>query len=442
MSLRRALGPFDATMVVVGGIIGSGIFILPSVVAQRLPTSGLVLAAWLVGGAIALAGAFAFAELAALFPQAGGEYVYLREAYHPFVAFLFGWASLVVIQGGGLAAVSITFSQYALRLAGRESTYASVWAALAIVIVAGVNYMGVKPGSRLLNVLVLLKILALAALILGGLLLPRAARSPAATEFPQSSGGFLAFGAALIPILFAYGGWQSVNLVAEETREPRRTLPLALMAGMAIVIVVYLLANVVYLSILSRPGLASTATPAADALRRIFGAGADRLVAAAIAVSVFGFLDLTLLAQTRIYYAMGKDGVFLPALARLHPKFQTPALAIVLQAAWGIVLALTGTYGELVDSVVFGDWIFFGLTVAAIFVFRRRLPLGSREPGAFRTPGYPIVPALFVIAAAVAIASAIRTNPVRSAIGTALLATGAPVYLLFTRRRTRAAKAI
>ncbi|HEV8232060.1 MAG TPA: amino acid permease, partial [Thermoanaerobaculia bacterium] len=354
MSLRRALGPFDATMVVVGGIIGSGIFILPSVVAQRLPTSGLVLAAWLVGGAIALAGAFAFAELAALFPQAGGEYVYLREAYHPFVAFLFGWASLVVIQGGGLAAVSITFSQYALRLAGRESTYASVWAALAIVIVAGVNYMGVKPGSRLLNVLVLLKILALAALILGGLLLPRAARSPAATEFPQSSGGFLAFGAALIPILFAYGGWQSVNLVAEETREPRRTLPLALMAGMAIVIVVYLLANFVYLSVLSRPGLASTATPAADALRRIFGAGADRLVAAAIAVSAFGFLDLTLLAQTRIYYAMGKDGVFLPALARLHPKFQTPALAIVLQAAWGIVLALTGTYGELVDSVVFG----------------------------------------------------------------------------------------
>jgi APA family basic amino acid/polyamine antiporter len=302
--------------------------------------------------------------------------------------------------------------------------------------------MGVKPGSRLLNVLVLLKILALAALILGGLLLPRAARSPAATEFPQSSGGFLAFGAALIPILFAYGGWQSVNLVAEETREPRRTLPLALMAGMAIVIVVYLLANFVYLSVLSRPGLASTATPAADALRRIFGAGADRLVAAAIAVSAFGFLDLTLLAQTRIYYAMGKDGVFLPALARLHPKFQTPALAIVLQAAWGIVLALTGTYGELVDSVVFGDWIFFGLTVAAIFVFRRRLPLGSREPGAFRTPGYPIVPALFVIAAAVAVASAIRTNPVRSAVGTALLATGVPVYLLFTRRRTRAAKAI
>jgi APA family basic amino acid/polyamine antiporter len=269
----------------------------------------------------------------------------------------------------------------------------------------------------------------------------RAAALPASSD-AVAPVGVLGFGAALIPILFAYGGWQSVNLVAEETREPRRTLPLALMTGMAIVIAVYLAANVVYLRVLTRTGLAGTATPAADALRSIFGPAADRLIAGAIAISAFGFLDLTLLAQTRIYYAMGRDGVFLPALARLHPKFQTPALAIALQAVWGIVLALTGTYGELVDSVVFGDWIFFGLTVAAIFVFRRRLPLGSREPGAFRTPGYPIVPALFVIAAAVAVVSAVRANPVRSAVGVGLLATGVPVYLLFARRRARAAEAI
>ncbi len=441
MSFRRALGPFDATMVVVGGIIGSGIFIVPSVVAQRLPTSGLVLAAWLAGGAIALAGAFAFAELATLFPRAGGEYVYLREAYHPFLAFLFGWASLVVIQGGGLAAVSITFAQYALRLTGRDPAQAAVWAAMAIAAVAAVNYVGVKPGSRLLNLLVLLKLTALAALVFGGLLLPRSAPASLIAASRPPAAGFLAFGGALIPILFAYGGWQSVNLVAEETREPRRTLPLALMAGMAIVITVYLAANLVYLAVLSRPGLASTATPAADALRRIFGPGADRLIAAAIAVSAFGFLDLTLLAQTRIYYAMGKDGVFLPALARLHPRFQTPALAIALQAAWGIVLASTGTFGELVDSVVFGDWIFFGLTVAAIFVFRRRFPLGQREAGAFRTPGYPVVPALFVVAAAFAVASAIRTNPLRSGVGAALLAAGIPVYWLFSRKKASEAAA-
>lgn len=435
MSFRRALGPFDATMVVVGGIIGSGIFVVPAVVAQRLPTPGLVLAAWAVGGAIALAGAFAFAELATLYPAAGGQYVYLREAYHPLVAFLFGWASLVMIQGGGLAAVAITFAQYALRGLGRDVANAGVGAAVSIAVVAAVNYVGVKPGSRLLNLLVVLKMGALGALILGGLLLPHSAAPVPATPLPPLSPGLLGFGAALLPILFAYGGWQSVNLVAEETRDPRRTIPLALLVGMGIVVAVYLLANVVYLAVLSRPGLAATATPAADALRSLFGPEADRLFAAAIAVSAFGFLDLTLLAQTRIYYAMGKDGVFFPGLARLHPKFQTPALAILLQAAWGIVLALTGTYGELIDSVVFGDWIFFGLTVAAIFVFRKRLPLEGRESGGFRTPGYPIVPALFVAAAAVAVVSAILSSPKRALMGTALLALGVPIYLFFVRRK-------
>ncbi len=434
MAFRRALGSFDATMVVVGGIIGSGIFIVPSVVAQRLPTAGLVLAAWLAGDAIALAGAFAFAELATLFPRAGGEYVYLREAYHPLVAFLFGWTSLLMIQGGGLAAVSITFAQYSLRLLGRNPADASVAAPIAIGVVAAVNLLGVKPGSRLLNVLVVLKFVALAALIGGGLMFPPAVGPNVVPVHPPPSGGFVAFGGALVPILFAYGGWQSVNLVAEETREPRRTIPRALIVGMGIVITVYLSANVVYLRVLSHAALAATGTPAAEALQWIFGPGADRLIAASIAISAFGFLDLTLLAQTRIYFAMGKDGVFFPALARLHPRFGTPTFAILLQAGWGILLALTGTYGELVDSVVFGDWIFFGLTVAAIFVFRRTTPIDSREPGSFRTPGYPLVPALFVAAAVVVVVSAVRTNPFRSAIGIAFLAVGPLVYWLFVRR--------
>lgn len=433
MPFRRALNTFDATMVVVGGIIGSGIFILPSIVAQRLPTPALILSAWVVGGAIAVAGAFAFAELAALFPRAGGEYVYLREAYHPLVAFLFGWASLLMIQGGGLGAVAITFAQYALRLTGRDPAHASAAAALAIAVVAAVNVVGVEPGSRLLNVLVILKLLALAVLIGGGLFLPRSAplHEPGVAAVPPVSAQ--GFGAALVPILFAYGGWQSVNLLAEETGDPRRTLPRALMAGTAIVIAVYLLSNVVFLAVLSPAGLAGTSTPAADAVRRIFGPGADRLISAAIAVSAFGFLDLTLLAQTRIYYAMGVDGVFFPSLGRLHPRFQTPVRAIVAQALWGVVLVLTGTYGDLVDSVVFGDWIFFGLTVAAIFRFRARLPLSRRDSGSFRLPGYPVVPALFVGAAVLVVASAVRGNPKRSAVGAALLAAGVPVYAYFAR---------
>jgi APA family basic amino acid/polyamine antiporter len=210
------------------------------------------------------------------------------------------------------------------------------------------------------------------------------------------------------------------------------------MAGTAIVIAVYLLANVVYLSVLSRPGLAATATPAAAAVLRLFGPGADRLISAAIAVSAFGFLDLTLLAPTRIYYAMGLDGVFLPALGRLHPRFQTPALAIVLQALWGIVLVLTGTYGDLVDSVVFGDWIFFGLTVAAVFRFRRRFPVATRAPGAFRLPGHPLLPGLFVAAALLVVGGAIQSNPKRSAVGAALLLAGVPVYAYFAARKAKA----
>jgi APA family basic amino acid/polyamine antiporter len=437
MAFRRALGPFDATMVVVGGIIGSGIFINPYIVAQRLSSGGLVLAAWVAGGAIALAGAFAFAELGALFPKAGGEYVYLREAYHPGVAFLFGWASLLMIQGGGLAAVAIAFAQYSLRLVGGSASAAVPLAVVSIAVVAAVNYVGVKPGSRLLNVLVVAKIAALAALIGGGLFLSRHLAPAPASPTPAFPGGSgpIAFGTALIPILFTYGGWQSANLVAEEMREPRRTLPFALVAGTVIVILVYLLANVVYLSALTREGLAATTTPAADAVRRIFGPGADRMISAAITISSFGFLDLTLLAQTRIYYAMGADRQFFEGLGRLHPRFQTPALAIVLQAAWGGVLVLTGSYADLVDSVVFGDWIFFTLTVAAVFLFRRRYPVESRPAGSFLSPGYPWFPAFFVLTGIAAVASAIASNPRRTLIGTALLATGIPVYLFYARRR-------
>jgi APA family basic amino acid/polyamine antiporter len=425
-------------MVVVGGIIGSGIFINPYIVAQRLSSGGLVLAAWVVGGAIALAGAFAFAELGALFPKAGGEYVYLREAYHPGVAFLFGWASLLMIQGGGLAAVAIAFAQYTLRLVGGRPTAATSLAIAAIAFMAAVNYVGVKPGSRVLNVLVVAKIAALAILIAGGLFLGRASSPPPAPAAAVPGGsGLLAFGAALIPILFTYGGWQSANIIAEEMREPRRTLPLALVAGTVIVIVIYLLANAIYLSALTREGLAATTTPAADAVRRIFGQGADRLISAAITISAFGFLDLTLLTQTRIFYAMGADRLFFDALGRLHPRFQTPWLAILLLAGWGVVLVLTGSYADLVDSVVFGDWIFFTLTVAAVFLFRRRHPLETRPAGSFRTPGYPWFPAFFVVTGIAAIASAVGSNPRRSAIGAALLATGIPVYLFYEKRRSR-----
>jgi basic amino acid/polyamine antiporter, APA family len=344
VSFKRALGPFDATMVVIGGIIGSGIFINPYIVAQRLDSVPLVLGAWAAGGAIALVGALAYAELGAIVPRAGGQYVYLRDAYHPLAGFLYGWALLVVIETGAIAAVAITFATYALRLAGQTAASPVPLAIAALVVLSAVNYVGVKPGSRVLNVLVVLKVAALGTLIVfGAFAAGHAGWWTAARMGSQGSGGTLvAFGAALVPILFAYGGWQNANYVAEEIENPRRNLPLSIIAGTVAVILIYSLVNVVYLRAMGLEGLATTTTPAADAARRMFGAAGDQFVTAAIAVSTFGFLDLAILAPTRVYYAMAADGLFFPALARLHPRYGTPGLAIVLQTAWSCVLALSG----------------------------------------------------------------------------------------------------
>ena len=441
MTFKRALGPFDATMVVIGGIIGSGIFINPYIVAQRLDSAALVLAAWAAGGAIALVGALAYAELGAIVPRAGGQYVYLREAYHPLAGFLYGWALLAVIETGAMAAVAITFATYALRLAGVPQAAPVPLAIAALVVLSAINYIGVKPGSRVLNVLVVLKVAALATLIVFGAF--AAGHAGWWTETRASADGpaaeIVAFGFALVPILFAYGGWQNANYVAEEIENPRRNLPLAIVAGTVAVIAIYSFVNVVYLRAMGLDGLAGTTTPAADAARRMFGARGDRFVTAAIAVSTFGFLDLAILAPTRVYYAMAADGLFFPALARLHPRYRTPGLAIVLQTAWSCVLALSGTYGQLLNYVVFADWIFFGMTVATVLVFRRSMPIGQRPPDTFRMPAYPILPILFALTAACVVSSVIWSDPRSAARGALLLLAGIPVFYWFNaslRRRT------
>jgi APA family basic amino acid/polyamine antiporter len=436
VSFNRALGPFDATMVVIGGIIGSGIFINPYLVAQRLDSPALVLGAWAAGGAIALAGAYSYAELGALFPRAGGQYVYLRDAYHPLAGFLYGWALLALIESGAVAAVAITFANYALRLAGRPDVAAVPIAIAAIVLLSIVNYIGVRPGSRVLNVLVVLKVGALAVLILAGAMAPS---QPGwwSVGRPSAGGGAgaaLSFGAALIPILFAYGGWQNANYVAEEIENPRRNLPLSLLAGTSAVIVVYVLVNTVYLRALGLEGLASTMTPASKAAEGMFGALGDRFVTAAIAISTFGFLDLAILAPTRVYYAMAADGLFFPALAQLHPRYRTPWLAILIQSAWSCVLAATGRYEQLLNYVVFADWIFFGLTVGTVLVFRRTVPLGQRPPDSYRAPGYPFVQILFVLISAAVVLSVVLSDPAAALRGALLLALGIPLFLFFRRR--------
>ncbi len=441
MSFRRVLRPFDATMVVIGGIIGSGIFINPRLVAQTLDSTWLVLAAWTAGGLVALCGAFAYAELGARFPKAGGQYVYLKDAWHPLAGFLYVWALLLIIETGAMAAVAIIFAEYLLRFLGRDTTLALPLAIAALVIVSAINYVGVKPGSRVLNLFVVLKVAALAVLIAIGLVMP--AESAGWLTFDRTAelrtgtgtgtGTVLAFGAALIPILFAYGGWQNANYIAEEIEAPERNLPRSLIAGVIVVALVYVLVNVAYLRLLGLDGLAATATPAADAAARALGTAGDKFVAAAIAISTFGFLDLAVLAPTRVYYAAAADGYLPSSLARLHPKYGTPTLAIVVQAFWAIVLVLTGTYGDLLNSVVFADWIFFGSTVAALFVWRSRGAAGASST--YRSPGYPLFPAFFVFVAVAVVLSVILEAPARAAAGALLIATGIPVFWYYSGKR-------
>lgn len=441
--LHRALGPFDATMVVVGGIIGAGIFINPYIVAQRLDSPGLVLAAWMAGGLIAMAGALTFAELGVVMPKAGGHYAYIREAFHPLLGFLYGWALLFMIETGAIAAVSITFAEYTLRLVGREGVGALPLAVVAIVVVGGINALGVKPGSRVLNLFVVLKVAALALLIGIGLFIPGGAggggiREVLAAKASAGGGGstfaLWAFGAALIPVMFSFGGWQNANYVAEEIQDPQRNLPRSLILGTALVVFIYVFVNYVYLRTLGHGGLAGTLTPAGDTAQALVGAWGDKFLALAIAISTFGFLNLTMLAPTRVYYAMARDGVFLSSVSRLHPRFRSPTRAIYLQTALALVLVFWKDYAQLVDYVVFADWIFFGLAGASLFVFRRKLPLKDRPEGTFATPGYPLIPAVFVGVALFIVLSSFWSDPLGSALGVLLLATGVPAFFYWNKR--------
>jgi APA family basic amino acid/polyamine antiporter len=443
VTYARRLGLFSATMAVTGGIIGSGIFLNPAIVAQRVGTPFLTGFSWILGGFVALLGAFCYAELGSRMPRVGGGYAYLRDAFGSLPAFLYGWALLLVISTGAIAAVAVTFSRYAGPLLGLGEGSTVPLAVAAIVVLSAVNYVGVRQGAITQNVFTVLKLAALTVLIVAGLLpdaAPAAAGEGSGLPAPGASGpAFVAVGAALVPILFAYGGWQQSNFIAEEMLEAERTLPRALLAGTGVVVLVYVLANFAYLRVLTAGGLAASAAPAADVMARVAGPSGERLISAGIAASTFGFLNLVILVSPRVYQAMASDGVFLPRLAALHPRYRSPGAAILLQGVWAVVLTLSGTYGQLLDYVVFGDWIFFGLTAATLFVYRARERRAGPAPAAgYRAPLYPLTPILFVAAAVYVVLSSVRSNPVNAAIGAVLLTAGIPVFLLWTRGPWRA----
>src|SRR6266513_51383 len=424
----RRLGLFSGTMAVVGGIIGGGIFRTPATVAERLHSPSLVLLAWVIGGIVALIGAFCFGELGQRRPRAGGGYVYLRETFGPLPAFLYGWTLVLVIATGAIAAMAVTFADYTLSLLGLPHRFSMPLAIAAIVFLAGINYVGVRPAAVTQNIFTALKLAGLAVLIGAGVLL--AAPSPPLAA-PSPPPHLAALGPALVPILFTYGGWQQTNFIAEEIVDPERNLPRALVYGVAIVVTVYLLTNIAYLRVLGVERLAASTAPAADTMRLLLGPVGGKIIALGIALSTFGFLNLVILVTPRVLQAMAADGVFFQRFALLHPTYQTPTTAIVALAVLAISLTLTGTFGQLVDYVTFGDCIFFGSTVAGLYLYRS-CDQGPRQ--GFGVPGYPVTPALFVAAAAFVVYSAIASNPKNAAIGAGLIALGIPAFLFWRRR--------
>ncbi|MCI0657314.1 MAG: amino acid permease [Acidobacteria bacterium] len=429
----RRLGLFDACMIVISGIIGSGIFVNPYVVAQKVESSFLILAVWIAGGLIALAGAFVFAELSTVLPKVGGQYAFFREAFHPLVAFLHGWSLLFIIQSGATAAVAVAFAQYVARLLGWGQGQVVPMAVVILLGLACFHALGIKPGAMLINVVTLGKTLAIAALILGAFVLTGESGISFQPLLPSGLGGFglvSAFFAGLVPAMFAYGGWQNLNYVAEEVREPLKNLPRAILAGVCCVLAVYVGANVAYVHVLSAPVLAATTTPAADVAQRLAGEKGAQGMSLLIVISTFGFMNLSLLSAPRVYYAMAADGLFFKAVARVSPRFKAPTLAILLQGALASLFALSNTYDRLLGYAVFADWIFFALAGVALMVFRSRR---SDSPRPYPTPLYPITPILFILAGAGIVLNLFVADPRNALAGSGIMLLGVPVYFLGRR---------
>jgi APA family basic amino acid/polyamine antiporter len=424
--LARRLGLFDATMIVMGGIIGAGIFRNPSVVARVVHTPAQILLPWLLGGLIALAGAFVYAELADRKPDVGGQYAYIRDAFHPMVAFLYGWTLLLVTQTGGMAAVAMTFGEYFNELTGSGLT-TQVLAVATLLILTVINCFGVRAGSNVQSALMVLKILAVAVLVLAGAGAPRTA--PTGHDVTELS--VIALAAAMVPVLFAYGGWQTASFVSGEMRAPRRDLPRALLIGVLGVVVLYVAVNVVCLHVLGADGLSATSTPASEVMRRVLGTTGARLIAAGIAVSTVGFLSQGMLTAPRVYFAMARDGVFFRGVGYVNERSQAPVIAIAVQGLWASVIVLSGKYEQILNYVVALDAVFFGLTGAALLVLRRRDP---RPSGGFRMPGHPWTTLIFVAAFWALAVNTVVENPQSAGVGVLILLAGIPAYFFWQRQ--------
>ena len=431
--LARVLMLRDLVLIVVGTTIGSGIFTVPgAVLRQSGGDVGVALLVWVVGSVLALLGALTFGELGAMLPDAGGSYVYVREAFGGLPAFLVGWTLFLAINTGSTATLAVAFANYLGELVPLAPLAHTVAAVGMIAAVTTVNIRGVRHAASVQNWSTALKVGAILALAVAGFALGDGFRRPDTHAFttPVTAASFSAAGVGLLGVLWAYEGWQNVTNSAGEAADPQRTFARGIGLGTAALVAIYLTSNAGYVAAIGSSAVAATDRVAADVVRTLFGAATAKLVTLVILISIFSAANGLALTGPRMYFAMARDGVFLRALARVHPRFGTPALAVATSAVWATVLALSGSFEQLFTYVVFASWIFAALAAGSVFVLRRRRPDAPRP---FRVPGYPFTPALFIAAAIAIVVNTVVARPLQALIGIGIVTTGVPAYYVWMR---------
>ncbi len=426
VKLARKLTTFDATLIVMGGMVGSGIFLTPPLIAQVARTAPLIVTAWIFGGIIALAGAFIFAELAWRRPAVAGVYGYLRDGLHPAIAFTAGWTALLISYTGAMAASAVAFAAYFQPVIGLHTPLWIV-AAVVLLLLTFVNCLGVRPGSLTQNALMILKIGAIAAIILAGFFGPARAAAPL-LQLPASGNWLWLVGAAMVPVLFAYDGWQTAPFIDEEMRDARRGMPRALLWGVLAVMILYIAITLAALRMLGPAGLAHSTAPAADMMQNVLGSMGVRAIAAAVALSTLGYLSNAILVSPRLYYAMAADGLFFKQLAWVHPKTQAPVVAIAVQGIVAAFITIFNGFPQILNYVVVIDFIYFALVAYTLFVFRRRDKGETR--GGFLVPGHPFTTLFFIAASAAVVVRIFLADPRHTSIVIGILLSGIAVYFI------------
>ncbi|HTT65640.1 MAG TPA: amino acid permease [Bryobacteraceae bacterium] len=448
IELRRDLGLWGAISIVIGTVIGSGIFLVPRSMVLRVGSPSMVFVVWVFGGLLSLCGALSYAELSAALPEAGGEYVYLREAYGPLWGFLYGWTQLWVAKSGSIATLATAFFYYLTNFfplldgvfytvplplgahgAPLDLRYGQLLAMVLILFLAGVNYFGVKIGGEVQITVTIVKVLLIALIVCAGLGFGRAHAPAASVSQPLTIAGFFA---ALVAALWAYDGWNNVSMVASEIRRPQRSLPLALIGGTVAVICIYLAANAAYFHVLSAQQVGSSERVAADMMRLAVGEWGANAVSIAAMISIFAALNGSILSGARVPYAMARDGRLFAPLARVNATYHTPGVSILTLSAWSALLVLSGRYEQLFTYVIFASWILYGMTTAAVIVLRIKKP---DLPRPYKTLGYPVLPVLFVLVAISLVLSTLFDSPRESLLGLGFIFLGLPFYFYWKKQR-------